>query len=62
MISSKDRIAALRKLSFPETLKDLETYLGLTGWLRQYIPYYAQRTEPLQDRKTALLRKGPTAG
>jgi hypothetical protein len=62
MTSSKERIAALGDLAFPETLKDLETYLGLTSWLRQYIPYYAQRTELLQDRKTALLREGPAAG
>jgi hypothetical protein len=62
MTTSEERVAAIRNLTFPKTLKDLETYLGCTGWLRQYIPYYAQLTEPLQNRKTRLLRKGPKAG
>src|SRR5438045_6236072 len=40
----------------------LEIYLGLTGYLRQYIPFYAAISGPLQDHKTLLLQKGPTAG
>lgn len=34
----------------------------MTGYLRDYIPYYAQKVEPLQRRKTILLRKGPDKG
>src|SRR5438046_7725032 len=33
MIISKERIAAIQDLSFFKTLKNLEKYLGLTGWL-----------------------------
>ena len=29
-------------------------YLGLTGYLRQYISYYAHVTKLLQERKTLL--------
>ena len=47
-------------MSFPERLKDLERYLGFTGWLRDYVPYYAQKAEPLQIRKTMLLRDSPS--
>ncbi len=43
-------------------LKDLEIYLDFTGWLRQYILYYAQLTEPLQDRKIELFYKGSKVG
>jgi hypothetical protein len=62
MSCSEDRIAAILNLEFPTTLKELEKYLGLTGWLRIFVPYYAQISEALQCRKTALLKKGPSAG
>ena len=57
----KKRIAALWDLSFSETLKDLEIYLNLIDWLWQYIFYYVQQTELLQNKKTALLHKNSTA-
>src|SRR5436190_22675868 len=44
--TTQDKIDAIAKLDFPKNLKDLETYLGLTGWLRQYVPYYAYIAEP----------------
>lgn len=56
----KDKLDAITKLDFPYTLKDLEGYLGLTGWLRGFVPFYAQKAEPLQQRKTALLRLSPS--
>ena len=37
---SEKWIAAIWELKFPEILKDFKTYLGFTGWLHQYIPYY----------------------
>jgi Reverse transcriptase (RNA-dependent DNA polymerase) len=45
LTTSEERVAAIRNLGFPRILKDLETNLGFTGWLRQYILYYAQLTE-----------------
>ena len=60
MTSLKKQIAALWDLSFSETLKDFKIYLNLTDWLWQYISYYAQWTELLQNRKTALLHKDST--
>ena len=36
----------------PLTTLFLEAYLGLTGYLKQYIPYYAQVARPFQERKT----------
>lgn len=55
-----DKLAAISSLQFPVTLKDLETYLGFTGWLRNYIAWYAQKSDALQRRKTLLLRSSPT--
>lgn len=60
--TDKGRIAAIRELKLPATLQDLEHYLGLVGWLRQYIPCYAQCSAPLQERKTRLLRNSPKKG
>lgn len=54
MSTSEDKIKAITALRFPASLRDLEIFLGLTGWLRNSIPRYAQRAQPLQERKTAL--------
>ena len=54
MAIAKAKLVAITQLAFPQLLKGLELYLGLTGYLRQYIPYYAQVTKPLQERKTLL--------
>lgn len=60
MTTTADRAKALVQLSFPKTLKELEHYIGLTGWLRNFIPYYAAKIQPLQDLKTALLARSPS--
>ena len=64
MSTSQEKIQAITDLKFPETLRDLEIFLGLTGWLRSSIPRYAQLASPLQARKTMLTKglgngKGP---
>lgn len=48
LTSDQDKLAAIQSLKFPKTLKQLEFYLGLTSWLRQYIPHYAKRSSALQ--------------
>jgi len=60
--TAEEKLEAIAQIEFPKTLKDLETYLGLTSWLRQYVPFYAAVSAPLQDRKTLLLKIAPTAG
>jgi hypothetical protein len=41
LLTTKDRIAAFQKLKFPAQLKALESYLGVTGFLRHLRSYYA---------------------
>lgn len=60
--TAEDKLRAIAKISFPETLSKLETYLGMTGWLRDYIANYAIIAKPLQERKTAMLAASPRAG
>ena len=54
--TAEEKLAAITTLEIPRTLKDLETYLGMTGYLRQYAPYYAKVVKPLQERKTLLIQ------
>ena len=56
LATAEDKLAAITSLAFPQTLSQLEKYLGLTGYLRQYIPHYAAIAKPLQLRKTYLTR------
>ena len=60
--TSEEKLRAIAKLQFPRTLRQLETYLGLTGWMREYVPFYAGVSKPLQKRKTALLKPAPKEG
>ena len=56
----KKQIAALQNLLFLKILKNLEIYLNLINWLWQYISYYIQQIELLQNKKTALLYEDST--
>ena len=62
LTTPEEKLRAIANLKFPYTLKQLETYLGFTGWMRQYIPRYAQVSEPLQERKHIMSQTGPNAG
>ena len=54
LATAEDKLAAIVNIEFPQTLSALEKYLGMTGYLQQYIPYYAAVIRPLQERKTRL--------
>ena len=54
-IAAADKIAAIQKLDFFYILTDLKLYLKLTEYLRDYVPYYAQKANALQRRKIILL-------
>ena len=62
MATPEDKLKAISEITYPATLGDLEHYLGLTGYLRQYVHFYAQLASPLQDLKTRLLKEAPVKG
>jgi hypothetical protein len=62
LTTPEEKLKAIANLKFPYTLQQIETYLGFTGWMRQYVPRYAQTSEPLQERKHVMSRAGPNAG
>lgn len=59
LATAEEKFQVISKLKLPRTFRQLEHYLGLTGWLREYSRGYA---EPLQLRKTLLLKDAPLAG
>ena len=56
--TTKERLKTLTSLHISDTLAKLETYLGLTDYIRQYIHFYAIKSRSLQNLKTALLKAG----
>jgi hypothetical protein len=42
-------IAAVTKFPRPKTVKELQSFLGLTNYYRRFIPNYAQTTAPLHE-------------
>ena len=56
LVSAHDKLDAIARLAFPKILRQLDHYLGLTGYLREYIPYYGPVSKPLQDRKIRLYK------
>ena len=57
--TNKKKIKTISNFVFSKTLSDLETYLKLTKWFRDYIKNYVIKFESLQNRKTALLKESP---
>ncbi|KAF8848218.1 hypothetical protein BDZ45DRAFT_606226, partial [Acephala macrosclerotiorum] len=47
MSTIEERVTAIKNLVFFNTLKSLEIYLGMVGWLRLYVLLYAQMSELL---------------
>lgn len=62
LATAEEKLKAIACLTFPCTLRELETYVGLMDWLCQFVPHYAAVTKPLQERKTTLLKSAPKAG
>ena len=54
--TDEQKLKAIFSLTFSRTLKQLETYLNLTDWFREYIKEYVEKIRFLQKKKTALLR------
>lgn len=59
---AKDKLQAIKLLTYPNILGALKYYLGLTGYLHSYIYFYTQLTEPLQILKISFLKEAPVAG
>ena len=56
LITFEKKLKTIIKFRFSRTLRQLETYLDLIDWLRDYIAHYVDIFKSLQDKKTELLR------
>ena len=56
LVIDEQKLKIIAQLIFLATLEQLENYLELTDWFRDYIEKYATKTKSLQDRKIALLK------
>ena len=59
LTTTTEKLKTITNLSFSKTLKDLKTYLNMIEYLKNYVPYYAQKSESLNKRKIDLLKNGP---
>jgi hypothetical protein len=50
------KTAAIRNMAFPKNLAELEYFLGLTGYYRQFVPFFALRAAPLRKLATELTK------
>lgn len=62
MATAEEKVKVIREIRFPETTSDLEHFLGLTGYLRNYAPYYARVADPLTKLKIELIKDYPMKG
>lgn len=57
---ASNKVAAITNIEFPKTLAALEAWLGITGFLQSKILHCAKIVDPLQQRKTGLLKRVPS--
>lgn len=62
VLMTDDQIAAFKKIKFPDTLKSLEIYLGMTGWLRKGIAWYDVKATPYRSKRQGFQRKPGSKG
>lgn len=62
LTTAKEKLDVIRFLQYPLTMGVLKYYLGLIGYFRSYIHYYAQLAELLQALKMIMLKSAPLLG
>ena len=56
LVIDEQKLKIISQLIFFATLEQLESYLELTNWFRDYIEKYATKAKSLQNKKIALLK------
>jgi hypothetical protein len=50
---AQDRVEAIKMIARPNSTKELRSFLGITNYLRQYVPNYATAVKPLTTQMRA---------
>ena len=58
----EEKVEAIQKWTFPNTLSQLEKALGFFGYYRKFVPYYAAIAAPLIELKIIGFRNGSREG
>jgi hypothetical protein len=58
----QEKTAAIAQIPFPNTLRDLEQFLGIANYYRDFIARFSAIVDALQSLKTRLLRGCPRQG
>jgi len=58
----EEKVKAIQKWTFPNTLSQLEKALGFFRYYRKFVPHYAAIAAPLIELKTIGFRNGPQEG
>lgn len=61
LITLEEKLRAIKRLTYPETLVVLKYCLGLIGYLLNHIHFYGQLAASLQALKTSLLYNAPVS-
>ena len=59
LTTTMKKLKTITNLSFFKTLKDLKIYFDIIEYLRNYVSYYAQKSESLNKHKTGLFKNEP---
>lgn len=62
LTTSKEKLRAIKLLTYPKILDALKYYLELTGYLHSYVHYYTQLAAYFQALKTSLLQVATISG
>ena len=46
---SEHKTNAVRKFPEPTTIRQIQSFLGLTGYFRKFVPHYSVRARPLTE-------------
>ena len=57
LTTAEKKLKTITNLFFFKIFSNLKTYFEMTKYLRDYVPYYAQKSESLNIKKTKLLKK-----
>ena len=49
---NKSKVEAVTKVAAPRNLKELQTFMGMIGYYRKFIPNLASKVKPLYDLST----------
>jgi hypothetical protein len=60
--TADDKVAAVKVMLFPSTLKELEAGVQFFSYYRKFVPYFAAIAEPLHQFKTLYFCHAPKKG